>query len=111
MMTQDGKITINFTSKQLVRLSAALLDSVHQYCDRADEIAQLTGPGVVEMLAINRDHRQQCIELMELINHEYDRHSADNPANLGRSCSVLLTADIREHAQFVANPVQTPSKP
>ena len=104
MMTENGKITINFTSKQLVRLSAALLDSVAQYCDRADEIAQLTGPGVVEMLAINKSHRAECIELMELINHEYDRHSADNPANHGRSCSIFLTPAIREHAQFVANP-------
>lgn len=111
MMTEDGKITINFTSKQLVRLSAALLDSVVQYCDRADEIAQLTGPGVVEMLATNKAHRAECIALMELINHEYDRHSVDNPANHGRSCSTLLTPDIRQHAQYVANPVQTPSKP
>lgn len=104
MMTETGLITINFTSKQLVRLSAALLDSVTDNCDRADEVAKTNGPGVAELLAIYAKHRKECIELMELINHEYDRHSADNPANHGRRCSVLLTPDIREHAQFVANP-------
>jgi hypothetical protein len=95
MMTENGKITLNLTSKQLVRLSAALLDSVMDNATRADEVAKLTGPGAVEMLATYKAHRQECIKLMELINHEYDRHSADNPDNEGRRCRI--------------NPVQTPS--
>lgn len=90
MITENGTITINFTSKQLVRLSAALLDSVAQYCDKADEIAQHPGPGAVEMLATNKAHRAECIELMKLLNHEYDRHSADNTANHGRYCSIRM---------------------
>lgn len=89
MMTETGKITINFTGKQLVRLCAALLDSVIDNCNRADEVAQLKGAGVGEMLATYANHRKECIELMELINHEYDRHNPDNAANHGRSCRVF----------------------